>query len=604
MKTAIIIITIFVLAIGVYANSFNNSFIWDDYSFVAENKAIRSLNNIPSLFTEAGTVAKEALSEDVYRPLMPFSFAIDYHLWKLNPGPYHVVNTLFHAFNAILFFFIARCILKKALPAIFAAAIFAVHPIQTEAVTWISGRADVLFLFFYFLGWLAHIGYRQRPDRPKKLYIAALLCFILAVLSKEMAITLPLVLILYDIFFVSGPEKRKIKAAVMYYTPFFIIITGMLLLRFHMLGHIQQCGWWGGSPYSNFITMIKIFAGYLKLIVFPVRLSAEYVIPISHTLLDPKVIFSSILLLSVLFSGIILFKRSRTISFGIVLFCLTLLPVSNIVPLRTLIAERFLYLPSVGFCLIIASSFAEIHKRLISKGTIFASAAVIACISLLLMAYSIRTVNRNRDWKDSLSFWSATVESAPASARAHYNLGNALDNTGKRNEAIREYKMAIGLDETYGEPHNNLGTVYVEIGRLDDAEKEYRIAVALEPDSSKSHYNLGLLYNKKGMFKSALYEYQKAVELDKDKDNPGLYYNRGVVLTRLKRYSEAKEEFLKALNVDPGYAKARFNLGCLLYNEGAYQDAARELRATLKTDPLYEKARTVLKSLEKKGVLK
>ena len=253
----------------IYSNSLGGEFVYDDEYFIVRNVAIRNLSNIPSFFINPSSIAFSQLAEDVYRPVAASSYAIDYFLWFYNTFGYHLENLILHGLNAVLLFFLVNLLTTDIFTAFFASAFFACHPVQTEAVSWISGRANVLFLFFYICALILYV--RSVKEKRAGFRIWSVFLYTMSLFTKEMAVTLPLVLVIYDVHF-SGKETFRKK--VIRYLPYVLVTIFYLLVRAFMLKKVSQCGWWGGTPYTNFLSAASVLPEYLRLLFYPATLCA------------------------------------------------------------------------------------------------------------------------------------------------------------------------------------------------------------------------------------------------------------------------------------------------------------------------------------------
>jgi protein O-mannosyl-transferase len=473
------IILILLLAFIAYSNTFRNGFVYDDEFFVEKNESIRSLGSIPRFFVDGNTAVRGGgIEGDVYRPLTTLSYCLDYSLWKLNPAGYHLTNLVFHALNGVLVYLLMKLLFADAAFSLLTALLFTVHPIQTDAVTWVSGRSNVLFLFFYLL---ALYFYRYPAKQGVKTFRVMSVCaFVLALLSKEMALTLPLVIVLYDYYF--RPREGKFAAGYLKrYFPYFLACFLFVLLRAAVLGKVAQKQYWGGGLYPTMLTMSRVTVDYIKLLFYPLKLCADYVYPVSFSFFEPGVL-TAFCILALLFAAVfIAFRKERRISFALAWFFITLLPVSNLIPLKILLAERFLYLPSIGFCIIVSviitRTYADARiNRLLTRGLRIAFALI------LLASYTARTAARNRDWKDGLTFWSGVVKSSPLNSKAHNNLASYYRNAGMIDRAEEECKLAISIKQDYVTPHFNLAAIYLEKKMYEEALKEFDTVLMLKPD--------------------------------------------------------------------------------------------------------------------------
>ena len=353
-----------------YFNSIRNEFVYDDWDLVVREKYEKGK---PLLYPFVN-----ALRGGAYRPLRDISHAIDRLIWGEDPMGHHITNILIHTGNSIIVFYIALSIFLKSgtisnfsravLPAFLTSVFFGIHPIQTECVTWISGRRDILCGFFFFLGLLMFIKLRSRR---KKYYIPGIiLCYLLSLSSKEMGVTLPLVLMLYDYLYFRGSRfeinscrqntenrmqdtrgSRQYRLNTKYlYISLLILAIAFSILTLDVGTGQQRATFHGESRYLTTLAMAKVAAEYIKLLFFPVNLCVEHIVSVPETVKDPVVLISLFIVAAILVTGIVTLKKNKLISFGIFWFFITLLPVSNIlVPVRNMMAERYLYIPSVGF---------------------------------------------------------------------------------------------------------------------------------------------------------------------------------------------------------------------------------------------------------------
>ncbi len=527
---SVFILLLVTITFLVYYDSFNNSFIYDDYHFIVENKAIRNFNvrSIISNFTDRDSVSSsEGLSKDVWRPLMTTSFAIDYKFWKLNSRFYHIENTIWHAANVVLVYIATFLILNNGLTAFVTSVVFAIHPVQTEAVTWISGRSNLIFLLFFLLSFIFHIRNRRRKNLLD--YSFSLISFTLSLLSKEMGIVLPLILILYDLHF---SNERDLK----YYFPFFLIGAFYIFARFSVLGVVaQKEEWWGGSIYYNFLAMLKAIVTYLRLLLFPVNLKIGYLAGIPKFILDKDMIIAISILFLVAIVYLVL-HRNKTLSFYILWFFIALVPVYNIVPFKAVMAERFLYLPLIGFASVFGIFFSKV------KGT------VRYIFIFILIMYGVGTISRNVEWRDELTFYMQDAIHSPTNPKSHYNLGYAYAKEAEKNAASK--KMS---DSYYAL-----------------AAKEFLETLRLKPDSQVSYVSLANAYNALGFYDLAVKNFRKAIAIKEDSD---AYNNLAVSYYRKLMYDESLKYCKKSLYLTPDHINAYINLGNAYFMKREYRKA-------------------------------
>jgi len=428
------VFVIIFLGIAVYANSLKGDFVWDDEDFVVKNDYIKSLKNIPLFFTKKETLAAGKLGGDNYRPLVSLTYALDYSFWKLNPTGYHITNTGLHVLNAILLFYLLTLILKNYALSIFSSIIFLIHPIQTEAVTWISGRSNVLFLFFFLLAFILYI--KQKTSKKHMLYAASLISFLCGLLSKETTAVFPLMIILYDWIY---DRENNIAGRIVKYMPFLAVFGIYMFIRFTVLGRLGQCDYWTGSLYTTLLTMARVIVYYIRLLLFPVGLCIDYLkYPASYSIMDHKVLLSLIVLLTMLITAFGLRKRNKDLSFGIFWFFIALLPVINIIPVKIFMAERFLYLPSIGFAVTLSAIFYILYCKKIDS--IHFKKLLVTTQIILIIACSTLTFLRNKDWTDAAVLYGKAIESYPDNFRARYNLAITYGKRGQEDKALTEMR--------------------------------------------------------------------------------------------------------------------------------------------------------------------
>ncbi|MBA7686547.1 hypothetical protein ES703_94997 [subsurface metagenome] len=249
------VVSIIFLSLVIYSNTFKNEFVYDDTAFIQENNSIRKLDDISRFFTSVKSFSAKG-DFFIYRPLSTLTFALDYRLWGLKPNWFHILNVLFHVLNGILIYLLMNALMKHRLASLLTALIFVSHPVQTESVTWISGRSNLMFLTFFLLSLLFYIGVHRTKGLKRVLYLLlSLISYAIGLLSKEMAITLPVVLMLFDFCFAEKERLRTIFRNVKYYLLFGLITWGYLYLRYTVLGRMSgQNEYIGGSLSSTLLS--------------------------------------------------------------------------------------------------------------------------------------------------------------------------------------------------------------------------------------------------------------------------------------------------------------------------------------------------------------
>ncbi|MHC4842410.1 MAG: tetratricopeptide repeat protein [Planctomycetota bacterium] len=582
---------IFLLTVIVYANSINNDFTnWDDPGLVIENSAIRSLSveNLLSIFTPQPGLT--------YQPVRVLSYAIDYFFWQLNPAGYHLGNTLLHGLAAVILYFLLASILEQMgeespgksvrTIALFAVLLFVVHPVNVESVAWVSSRKYGLLAFFTFLSFYLYLKSAE-VDKPKiLLYLFSIITYILALLSSPFAVVLPGLIILYD-FCRSSKSKYLdiLKSRLRYYILYIVLGFAHFLLLMKMVSTGPNPAvkeHYAGKAIYTLLTMIRVLYDYLRNLLIPIWLNNRYIDKVSSSLFDYKIIISIVFLIVIF---IFIFKQLKSDK-KIFIFCLgwffiTLLPVSNIIPISTKMADRYLYLPAVGFFVLFSVwlhslagiCFAGKFRRLFS----------LSLVIPLIFAFSYLTIQRNKVWANSLTLWQNSLSQAPHNPLAHLNLGEAMYEQERIDEAVSHYWQALRIKPDYAEVYNNLGVALADQERFEAAIDNYLKALKIEPQLAAAHSNLGVALAKVGKHEGALFHSRKALQLEPR--YAGGYNNLGNVLAQQGKMEEAVANYSLALQLNPGYADAHNNLAVALARLGRYQEATSHHHEALRLKP-------------------
>ena len=612
-----------------YSNSLHNDFVYDDKSVIVENELVKDIHNIPLIFTTSywegyHWEGVEKNEQSLYRPLVIFSYALNYLINDLNPFGYHLINLLIHIINSILTFLICLYLFEswRWVSSLVVSLIFATHPIHTEAVTSVVGRAELLcFCFFILALWLYTKARLIKSSYPSLFYLLSLGGYFLALLSKESAITLLGVVILIDwLYRYQGKIKvmldnglNEVKRS---YSGFLLVTLIYFILRFLILENLINPGsvtmldnpLIAASSWQRIATAIKIVGNYLALLLFPIRLSADYSfnqIPVSTTFFAPGLLCS--LFLIVITSGLAFWcsRRVRIISFSIFFFFITVSITSNLlIIIGTIMAERLLYIPSLGFCIFMVALGQKSLAGVLQKRHIFHSySLLIIIITLLIISlYAIRTWIRNEDWRDEAHLFSGVVRNASESARGHNQMAAVYFQNGNYAMALKEAKRAVEIHPDYKEAHYCLGTTYNKIGNYDKAIIELTRAIRIHPRYPSALLNLGISYHYLKQYDKAIKTYKHLISIRPDYaeayNNLGIsYYFKGAV-------EEATRAYLHALKLKPDYAEVCKNLGVLYYNKkGDIKRSAYYLKKSLELNPEQHEAeqiRVLLQFIENK----
>lgn len=549
----------------VYYDSFNNSFVHDDNGFIVENTSIRNLNikSLVSYFTDKGTTAsRQGLAGDVWRPLVTTSFAIDYRLWGLKPKLYHVENTALHSVNAILVYITVFLISGDIVTAFIGSCIFSLHPVQAEAVTWISGRSNVLFLLFFLSSFIFHIRRRKYE---------AVFFYAVSLLSKEMAITLPLVCILYDIHFA---PRNGIRDYIKYYSLFFLVALMYLAARFSVLEALAQSeAWWGGNFFYSALAALKAVGSYMRLLLLPFDLRVSYLVDIPKSILDIRTLMS-VSAISIITVAWIIFRKQKAVSFWLGWFFVSLIPVYNIVPFKAVMSERFLYLPMIAFAALIGMVLSNLRRFLIERVAI--RYLWIFMVMAVFISYAALTISRNIEWRDELTFYTHEATRSPIDPRCRYNLGYAYANEARSDKNRMEMRRLY----------------------YSAAIKEYNASLSVNPRFEPAYAGLGNVYNELGLYDLAVENFKKALVI---KEDPDIYNNIGVAYYHKKAYDKTIVSCKRALSLHPAHSNAYINLGNAYFMKHEYHKAKLAWLGAVRLGTGAEELERKVKTLEGLG---
>ncbi|MBI3585340.1 MAG: tetratricopeptide repeat protein [Nitrospinae bacterium] len=404
--------------------------------------------------------------------------------------------------------------------------------------------------------------------------------YLLALLSKEMAITFPLILFLYQLIsplpsilsLSKDGERDRVRGKELgsilfnpYNIGYILITLFYLYLRFFLFHNPVEENISAWSFSERLMTIPYLILKYLLLLIAHVSLSADYVITPINSVISLKFIIPVIVIMFIIMLPLIFNLQSsifnRQSAFGILFLLLTLLPVYNVIPIANPFAERYLYLPSVGFVIIIFSIIQSVNIKQEGK-KFYIPISMIIIISI----YSLAVVNRNVIWRDELSLWSDVVSKSPDKASGHNNLGNDYRNQGQLDEAIKEYLIAIRIKPDFAGAYNNLGVAYAKQGRLSEAIQEYQASLRINPNDAGVHNNLGVAYDMQGRINEAIDEYQVAIRINPDYVEA--YYNLGNAYVKQGRIDEARKEFETVLRLKPDDFDSHTNLGSIYISQG------------------------------------
>ncbi|MGO9273607.1 MAG: tetratricopeptide repeat protein [Terriglobia bacterium] len=631
---AALIATLALLAALPYLNTLHNGFVWDDSTQVLNNPYIRNFHHLREIFTTTvwSYQGRAATTTAYYRPLMMLLYLACFHLFGPVAGVFHLANVLLNVLVVIALFQVTERMFQRRALAFAAAAIFALHPIHSEPVAWIAAVTDLELAFFYlvtfwvFLGLPVHHPGRARQELPR--YLAMALAFVLALLSKEMATTLPLLATIYEHLFRDDRSETRWTQKLSRYGVLWALVIVYLVFRVHFLALVKTAR--SIAPGEVLLAAVGLVGQYVGKFFWPVRLSAFYVFP-DNSLWDlltrvPGGLVAIGFLATLVW---VLWRRARRVSFGVLWFVATLLPVLNPrwMP-ANVFSERYLYLPSVGLCWLVAWAVVSLFDRLAGRRAAWRwGLAAVLAVPALLCARRIFT--RNRDWHDDLTFYTRTLASSPDSVQMLIDLGQVYYNRGDLKSAEREWLRARKIAPDYSILLDNLGALYTQQHRYDDAVDALQRCIQDSPDDLDAHVNLGKAYAQMGQTQPAEDELRTAVDLAplnvRARTTLGEFYfahtryreaaeqfgrslasiptskaylGEGLAYFEMHEAAPAESDFRKAAALDPHDSRPHFVLGYFYGEMGRTDEAIKEYTIGFKMDPDNQDARAAFQKLK------
>lgn len=567
---------VFLFAWLLYANTLTNDFVWDDRTLIVENVDIRTLDaaTINHLFTSHYWDVT-GRSGGLYRPLSALSLHVDYQLYGGDAMGFHATNATLNACASVLVFLLVLYTFGRLPLALVAALLFASLPLHTENVAWVAGRTDVLATMFMLASLLAYAWWR-RSGRFTAFVLSAA-GFVAAAMAKEIALVLPpliLVLETHPFARLRREGQRGVSWARVSLTAivFFGLAAGLLSVRKAILGSALQ----SFEPFANGFVhtaelSLSILAHYCYKLVWPFALNAEWDAREPTGIIDIHVL-AGIGIAAFLLWATYRWRRRGVVVLSVAVFAIGIAPVLNIFPITEVSAERFLYFPSLGFCIAVAAGVVESSGRSRNGMLVFLVA--------LLTAYSARTVTRNADWYNDATLFRKTAETASDVDRVHLNLGNVHYRAGRFHEALAEYEKAIELNANDARVWSGMAGAYKALGRLDDAVRCIQRALSIDPRDANLYNNLGMLQIEKRDIEGAIASFRRALE--RMPQHGRARFNLGLALYQRGEYNAAIEEFEALDHKEINYVHAYYYLAAAASKLGDHGRAASYAETFLK----------------------
>jgi tetratricopeptide (TPR) repeat protein len=613
-----LLVVLILIAVLPYLNSLLNGFVQDDNRQVLSNPYLRSFSHLREIFaTNVWSYVGAQGATNYYRPLMTFGYLLCYQFLGPLAYGFHLANVVLNAGAVCLVFLVTERIFRDRTVGFVAAVIFALHPIHSESVDWIAAVTDLQLTLFYLLTFWCFLRVaKPGGKRSGAAELGMVLSFTLALLAKEPAAMLPFLPTFYEHFLRDDRAQTSLGQKLSRYVTLWLLDIAYLLFRTRIFGglapvlQLSQI-----SRREAFYSSFALVARYVWKLLWPVNPCAFYAFHKCVALSDPRVVVGFLVLGLALVAFAYSWRRERLISFGLLWFFVNIAPVLNARWLgANVFTERYLYLPSLGFCWIAAWGVRLLWMRLAGRPTARKFCAVgLAMVAILCL---VRIVTRNRIWHDDPTFYRSTLAAQPDAIALRINLGAVYWNLGSPNqaeaewrealrrapnhwlilnnlglacarkkrydEAIEDFQRSIRLRPNYADSHMNLGRTYAETGDGEKAEAQLRAAVALAPLYVQARNELAKFYFDTGRFAEAEQQFRSSISSG---GTTPAWNSLGEIYSRWNRRQDAEHAFRQAVALDTFDSRAHFGLGAVLEAQGRTNEALNEYEAGLQTDP-------------------
>jgi len=590
------LLLLFAIIFIVYSNSFANGFVWDDYHLIENNYLAHDLGDIKEIFSRRFFAhVTDQTVRAYWRPLVVFSFALDFSTWKNNVFGFHLTNFLLHSFNAALVLLLWRAVSQTRKAAFFAALIFAVHPAQTNAATYISGRTDLLAAAFFLTSCIFYIRYMKQAGKDAANVLGLCVTLLLSLMSKETALASPLAYLALGALTGGGLSRRGLGAVL----ASIATVSSYLAIR-HLL-HLSA-----GDLYAaiqaisarNLCAVAQSLFVYMRILFFPVRLHMERFLDVPSAIgagtLPAPAAAILLIILAIRAAG-----RRNPVVFPLIFGFAAFLPTSNVIPIYSALSgrqifmgEQFLYLPLAGLAASAGLAVAWMIDRAGKYGWTVRIYGILVCAVFALLSYA-----HNGYWRNNDVFYSETLSLSPGSVRINTNLGLLFATQGRHEEGIRLLRGVAARNPDSAVARLNLGSAYHAAGQMENARREIMAAKKLAPNSAGVFQAIGLLDMSEGKIDDAVKQYAAALEISPLRTD--IRIDLATAYMRKSEYGKAERELKKAVSQDPSSLRARSLLASVLREEGKLEEAAAEYADIVRLHPDLAPAARELEELGK-----
>jgi len=578
--------------------------IFDDNDYVTENVHVQS-----GLTPKSVRWAFKNIGAGFWFPVTWLSHMTDYEIFALNPRGHHLTNLLFHIANALLLFIVLYRMTGELWKGAFVALLFSLHPLNVEPVAWISSRKDVLSTLFWMLAIWSYVVYAARPS--VKRYLLLLLLFLLGLMSKPMVMTLPVVLLLLDLWPLqryqfkkhqgsldsSGfpdPDRRFQKKNTLFLLlekiPFLVFSLAFCLITYYAEHQVGALPSFETFPFEvRTANAVVSYIQYIGKMIFPIHLACFYPYPAAHP--SWQTIGAGLLLCVISLFAVKKSGRHPYLIVGWLWYLITLLPVIGLIQVGShAMADRYAYIPLIGLFIMVAWGIPALVEKWRYRSVFLPLTA-----GFILLSLSLCTWVQLKYWKNSTTLFEHALQVTRNNHVAHNNLGLALARTGRLNEAIRHYHEALRIKPQYSAAHNNLGLAFSGLKRFDRALFHYREALRINPWDEHAHCNLGVLLAMQKKDEEAIDHFKAALRIKPDFHVGRI--NLGFALARNNKYDEGIKHIRKVLEENPRSSQAHFSLGLVFLWKGDRDSALKQYKVLKALDPAL--ADTLLRMIER-----
>jgi len=572
-----------------FANSLDGQFVYDDRVQVLKNPTLNSLSNIPRMFTQGvwqflNETDKTAVGP-YYRPLFNIALIVNRHLFGLEVAGWHMVSIVLHLCVVFLVYQLARKWELSFEVAVGSALLFGLHPVHSESIAWVSALPDPLAALFILSSLLLYERYYDKgvTRNPVSLYASVVLA-LLAMASKEVAVIYPVFLVAREVLGRNRENIAEMASRVARRTaPFFAVVLVYLSMRYYVLGFLRQ-----DEPKSAgisflqvLITIPSVLLSYVRMFVAPYPLAVIYDNTYLESARDAR-FWAAGLVIIVLAVGVwLIVRKSPTALLAYAFMIVFILPVLNLKAFRpdeSLLHDRYLYLPSVGFSILVAMGFDWLSAKFSDRRRGFVGATMLVSVVLLVLTYY-----QNFSWQNELAMVGSATKVAPRWPFLQNYVGAYYTEQHKFSEAERAYLSALEMDPKYYDSHSNLGDIYREQGNLREAESHYLKAIEYGAPYAETYYNLGVTYVGQNRLADAEQPLLRALEIRPA--HVKARYNLGWVYDQQGKNEMAEQAYSDTLERDPAYPEPRINLAILLTKQKRYDEAMNHLRIAQRYAP-------------------